>query len=58
MIEGDIEMDLGKELQRISKIIDDMPMKEFEGILFDCGLGVIKQSEECFNEESIKERNN
>lgn len=51
-------MDLGKELQRISKIIDDMPMKEFEGILFDCGLGVIKQSEECFNEESIKERNN
>lgn len=47
-------MNFEKQMQRISKIINDMPMREFEGMLFDCGLGIIGPSEEsdfvkCFS---------
>lgn len=40
------KMDLKKELQRISGIINEMPIREFEDMLFECGLGVIGPSEE------------
>lgn len=48
-------MDFKKELQRISDIIDNMPIEEFEEMLFDCGLGTIRPSGEssfvkCLNE--------
>lgn len=39
-------MNFEKELQRIGKIINDMSMEEFENMLFDCGLGTIRSSEE------------
>lgn len=51
-------MDLKKELQSISELINEMPIREFEEMLFDCGLGVIGSSEEsdfvkCFTMESM-----
>ena len=39
-------IDYEKELQRISQIIKDMSIEDFEEMLFDCGLGTIKPSEE------------
>lgn len=39
-------MDFNKELQRINQIINDMAIEDFEKMLFDCGLGTIKPSEE------------
>ncbi len=56
-------MDLNKELQRISELINEMPIREFEEMLFDCGLGVIGPSEEsdfvkCFTMESVGNRTN
>lgn len=48
-------MDFKKELKRISDIINDMPIEEFEEMLFECGLGRIRPSGEsslvkCVNE--------
>lgn len=48
-------MDFKKELQRIKNILDDMSNKEFEEMLFECGLGTIRPSGEsdfvkCLNE--------
>lgn len=34
------------ELQRINQIINDMSIEDFEEMLFDCGLGIIKPSED------------
>ena len=39
-------IDYEKELQRISQIINDMSIEDFEEMLFECGLGTIKPSEE------------
>lgn len=39
-------MDFEKEFQRISNIIDDMPINEFEEMLFECGLCVIQSAEQ------------
>lgn len=39
-------IDYDKELQRINQIINDMSIEDFEEMLFDCGLGTIKPSEE------------
>lgn len=44
-------MDIEKEFHRISKIMNDMSMEEFEDMLFDCGIGVIKPTEQIINEE-------
>lgn len=41
-------MDFKNEFQRISNIIDNMSIKEFEEMLFECGLGTI-----CPSGESI-----
>lgn len=49
-------MDFEKEFQRISNIIDNMPIEDFEKMLFECGIGVIKPSEQCYRNESIEER--
>lgn len=39
-------MDFNEEFQRISKVIDEMPMEEFENMLSDCGVGEIRPSEQ------------
>lgn len=56
-------MDLNKELKRISEIIGEMPIEEFEEMLFDCGLGVIGPSEmsdfvKCFSTTFFEIRTN
>lgn len=47
-------MDLEKDFHRINQIIDEMSIEDFEKMLFDCGLGVIKLSEQIFSDLSTK----
>ncbi len=56
-------MDFRKELQRINKLIEDMPMQEFENMMFDCGLGEILPSGEsefakCFKQNFFEANQN
>lgn len=46
-------IDYDKELKRISQIINNMTIKEFENMLFDCGLVTIKPSEESYYVKAV-----